>query len=178
MEGKRKLIGLCGFAKSGKDTAALVLLDKGWKRIAFADALKADVHSMVTRAALTAGAKVPDFTDPEVKERIRPLYVAYGAYMRTIKPTYWIDRLFADMSLLDEGPVVVTDVRYLNEVNRVQKEGGVIIQISRPGCVPANSEEERSFAEIASFSSNIIPVSNNAGIEDLLEQIYAIASSL
>lgn len=39
----QKIVGLVGLRGSGKDTAAQFLVEKGWKRIAFADALYAEV---------------------------------------------------------------------------------------------------------------------------------------
>jgi hypothetical protein len=41
------IIGLCGYAKSGKDTAGKRLIEVGWTRRAFADALKQDVYDFL-----------------------------------------------------------------------------------------------------------------------------------
>lgn len=41
----QKVVGLLGLRGSGKDTAALALVEKGWERVAFADALYLEVSA-------------------------------------------------------------------------------------------------------------------------------------
>lgn len=44
--GRGRIIGLTGFAQSGKDTAASFLVDRGWTRIAFADILRQSLYNL------------------------------------------------------------------------------------------------------------------------------------
>lgn len=55
------ILGFCGKKGSGKDTAAEVLLDKGWARVSFADPLK-DI------CAAVFGLKPAKFHHPEFKD--------------------------------------------------------------------------------------------------------------
>jgi len=41
-----KVIGLCGFAQSGKDTAASFLVERGFTRLAFADILRQSLYNL------------------------------------------------------------------------------------------------------------------------------------
>lgn len=149
-----RIVGLCGYARSGKDTAALGLVSRGWKRAAFADALKKDVFESLSRSysAEHPWAVAPELPserwlkDPERKEAMRPLLVEYGRAMRKISPAHWIARL--EKTLDPYGAYVVTDVRYFNEVKWVYDHGGVVFLVDRPGVGPANDEEELSLAEI------------------------------
>lgn len=177
---ERCLIGLCGYARSGKDTAAEVLIKAGFTRVAFADALKLDVLTALQRSAeivnrantgqSTGGIQVTTglFRSPTTKERFRPLLVEYGRAMRALSPGYWIDRLEADVHGVDR--VVVTDVRYQNEVSWVQENGGVVIYLDRPGIGPANQEEHDSFSQI----KQDFTVVNDGTIEELHQAVEQI----
>lgn len=171
-----KLLGLCGFAQVGKDTAAANM--PGWTRMAFADALKDDLKPLLDSLGV-------DLTDPAQKEKARPLLVAYGATARAFRPLYWVDRLFGEMAFQkliarghgNEAPLfVVTDVRYPNEVNRILTDGGKVVYLLRPGVQAANDEETRSIGEI--LERYRIPVVLNAGTpEELGARVLALAKS-
>jgi len=137
-------VGLCGYAQVGKDTCAAHM--PGYQRWAFADALKIDATAMLAAIGVTA-----DWADPAFKERWRPLLVALGAGMRATDPDYWIKRLIYQMvrkGVQAEDNVVITDVRYPNEVQWVLSKGGVVIRLERPGYCAANIEEAHSFYDI------------------------------
>lgn len=138
----RRIVGLCGYAQVGKDTAAAELAKSGWIRWAFADFLKADLSRLVrqhlNRDIWTVTGKT--------KEKLRPLMVAWGAVCRSFDPNFWVNRLFAELP--QEGRFIISDVRYLNEVRAIQNAGGIVIYIARPGFGPANEEEERSIKEL------------------------------
>ena len=91
-----KLIGLTGFARSGKDTfyirAAnyLANTDNLAFRFAFADVLKRECDPL-----LMLNAGISAFTsNPEEKELIRPLLVAYGTGIRRkLDSNCWINKI-------------------------------------------------------------------------------------
>lgn len=169
-----KIIGLCGFAGTGKDTAASTM--KGWKRFAFADALKADLIPLASQVGC-------DLFDPEDKRKARPLLVAWGATARAFQADFWIRRLF---SAIDEWVcsgeysvprVVITDVRYANEVRAIIARGGAVFRLVRPEVGPANEEEEFSFKMIeAEFRLPMIR--NNGTAQSLGKQVLDAARSL
>lgn len=165
-----KLIGLCGFSRVGKDTAAANM--PGWRRFAFADALKRDIDPMLDLVGC-------DMRNSEHKERARPLMVEWGRTARAFKPDHWIVELFdvagGVTDALDEGQsVVITDVRYLNEAERILAEGGKLVMIERPGYGPANDEEDSSIYEIrrecAAYYRN---VPNDGTPEELGRKVLA-----
>ena len=80
----KKLIGIAGFARSGKDTfyqrSAQLLSKEGYKstRIAFADALKNELNEL-----LLSNIGISAFTEEDQeKDLIRPLLVTYGTHLR------------------------------------------------------------------------------------------------
>ena len=141
-----RLIGLTGFARSGKDTfflrASNYLTIQGYKscRLAFADVLKKECDSLLmTHAGISAFTSVP-----AEKELIRPLLVTYGTHIRRkLDPDCWINEIKDDVSKnIKEGNYVfITDVRFANEARWIQSQGGLIFNIEREGIGPANKEE-------------------------------------
>lgn len=142
----KKLIGITGYARSGKDTIfqrSKVFLEKeGIKcsRIAFADALKEELDDLLLK-----NLNISAFTEKdEEKELIRPLLVTYGTELRRkLNPNCWIERVQDRIKdLLDEGEYVfITDVRFENEAHWIKYNGGFILHVERLGIKPANHEE-------------------------------------
>jgi len=145
-----KLIGITGFARSGKDTlykrAKSILEKEGKKccRFAFADALKYESDEF-----LKANTGISAFTeDDKEKEIIRPFLVTYGTDIRRkLDENCWIKSIQDKVvKKLDEGYYVfVTDVRFKNEAQWIKMNGGVLTYVSRDGVTPANHEEHRQY---------------------------------
>jgi hypothetical protein len=142
----KKLIGIAGYARSGKDTffarSAKYLNDNGLeaKRYAFADALKSEVDSL-----LTEYTGISAFTEKDSeKEIVRPLLVTYGTEIRRkLNPNCWIEKITPSVGEdLDKGKYVfITDVRFENEAQWIKSQGGLMVYIEREGIKPANHEE-------------------------------------
>ena len=144
-----KIIGLCGAARSGKDSfytfSKEIFKSNGivTARLAFADELKRECSKF-----LEDNTNISPFTeDPKEKEIIRPFLVTYGTHVRRrLNPNCWIAKVNAKAkNLILEGVVpVVTDVRYPNEADWIHSLGGKIIHISRSGTEPINKEEKEN----------------------------------
>lgn len=159
------IIGLCGYAQAGKDTSCKLM---GFRRMAFADALKRDVAQF---CAVNYGIDVWDATDDE-KKIIRPILVAHGEVMRNIKPDHWLDILLPKSFVTNED-VAITDVRYLNEAKRICALGGYIFHIIRDSKGPANRTEGASIQEIIGNKGHLkhLYISNNGTRDQLKEQL-------
>lgn len=182
-----EVVGISGYAKSGKDTAAEALMarskDLWFLRVAFADALKREL-------AQALNLSVSDFCerlgDPSYKEAVRPLLVEWGRFRRFQRPDYWLDLAKHEIdrlgrpSLWSEKKVmrpsgmpiriVITDLRYANEADMVRKFGGIVIGVTRPGIGPANAEES---ASMAGFSPDVT-LENSGTVQDLHAAILAV----
>lgn len=140
------LIGLGPRARIGKDFAANTVSEcygpQNVRRVGFADALKYDINDL-----LFDKASFDVFTeDSESKEVIRPLLVAYGEFMRSQNPNYWIERALATAKRFSRRITVISDCRYPNEVEAVQKAGGKFIYIDAD--VPYVNDSERMNAPL------------------------------
>jgi hypothetical protein len=140
-----------------------------YERFAFADALKVEASKMMAAIGVDA-----DWTDPVFKTRWRPLLVALGAGRRSIDPDYWIKRLIYTLAARDAAKrdnIVITDVRYANEVQWILGQGGTVIRIERPGVYFANNEELRSFNEIDQRYPKMPTVVNDGTPADLVQKV-------
>lgn len=138
------IIALSGYARSGKDTAAAVLLERGWTRVSFADKLR-DFLLAVNPPIVHLGREyqlarlVDAYGWEHVKdsyEQVRPLLQRTGtdAGRAILGQNVWVDAIMGD---LPAGPVVFTDCRFPNEAAAAREHGGIVVRIDRPGTGPA-----------------------------------------
>lgn len=152
----RRFVGLCGYAGSGKDTAALGLVRAGWTRVAFADPLK-DV-------ALILG------WDGEKNAAGRRLLQHIGEGLRKhVDDEVWIRAMLRRASAV-EGDVVVTDVRYPNEATALRRRHGYLVRIDRPGVGPAN---DHASERVDLLEAEYVLV-NDSTPDALQAQLYAL----
>lgn len=147
------IVGITGYARSGKDTLAKSLrLRHGFHRIAFADKLKElalgtdpiiywdELCNMpIHLSTLIAGLgwdRAKEF--PEVRQYLQRL----GDHCRNVfGDDVWIRATFPALHALQDAGhhIVYTDVRYPNEAYFIRSKGGLIIKVVRPGVQPANN---------------------------------------
>lgn len=138
------LIGLAGYARAGKDTVGAILrTDFGYKTKAFADPMRAaalaidpiiDHHGYRYREIVDQLGYDEAKKQPEVRRFLQRLGTEMGRDL--FGQNFWVDLTFKDYSAT--GDLVITDVRYPNEWAAIERRGGVIVRITRPGCGPAN----------------------------------------
>jgi len=150
------IIGVTGFARSGKDTfykeSAKILSKAKCYRYAFADALKEESDEFLKK-----NLGISAFTeDPEDKELIRPFLVTYGTELRRkLNPNCWISKV-EDSIAKNHKPssknfIFITDVRFENEAQWVKSIGGVMVKVERAGVGPANQDEHIQSALIEKY---------------------------
>lgn len=119
------VIGLCGKKRSGKGLAAAVIkaCDQDFAEVAFGDALKEE-------CARVLGITVDEIDDN--KEFYRPFLQWYGSsFRRSQDEKYWINALIRRSRFNDLTKVVISDVRFENEIDWVHSQGGFVLHISR-----------------------------------------------
>lgn len=126
-----KLIGCAGQLRNGKDVTADFLGDRlGWNRGAFA--------SNVKRIFCETFNVDPEFIEkwktipqppPGFNKSIRQSLQFIGDGFRTIKDGIWIEKLLRDCP----DSLIISDIRYKNELSKVKELGGINILIYRPG---------------------------------------------
>jgi hypothetical protein len=124
------IIGISGYARSGKDTFGLSLqrILKSFKIEsninAFANILKLDIDEFLLQKF-----KISAFTKNDAeKALIRPMLVAYGESKRNQDPDYWIKQIEKNIK---NNLTIITDVRYENEAKWLLDKGGFLIHVTR-----------------------------------------------
>lgn len=135
----KKVIGLGGVARAGKDTFAGILASKiqqsgkSVRRVALAEPLKFQVDDFLTKnLGITAFTPVT-----EQKTLIRPMLVWYGDTQRKLtNGRYWIDIAKKTIEESKYDYYIITDIRYdvyeKDELHFLKKEmDGVLCHISK-----------------------------------------------
>jgi hypothetical protein len=141
-------IALIGRARTGKDTAAAILGRKrGYRRLAFADPLRDIAYDLDPIVGLESARS--GFTFPErysaVLERFGYEFSkdSYGEVRRTLQrlgvavrdhlgEDVWVRALESRIEATHPSiPLVVTDVRFPNEVDALRDRGFVLVRLTR-----------------------------------------------
>jgi hypothetical protein len=168
------LIGLSGYARSGKDTVAGILGEYyGYTRVSFADQLRAFLydHNNIILNYGTGGfpVRLRDEVDRIGWDRAKVLYpevrkvqqdVGNGA-REFFGEDVWVNRVFGN---LPDGRVAVSDVRYPNEAQAIKDIGGIVLRVERPGIEPANNHISDTALNDWAFDGRI---ANDGSVEDL-----------
>ena len=165
------IIGLTGYAQSGKDSVANILVNNyGYTRVAFADPIRELLYQM-NPAVKDGGYRVQSTVDaygwdvaktafPEVRNMLQNLGV--GA-RKTFGDMFWVQQALRQVS--PEGNFVITDVRYPNEAKAIRLyEGSQIWRIKRSGVDPVNAHASETAMDGERVDQIFV---NNGTLEDL-----------
>lgn len=168
------IIGIMGRKRSGKDTVAGVLCQShGFTRRAFADKIRAVALAIDPQIVVYPGGPrhyqpgsyalsdiVDTFSWEWAKDHTtaREVLQHIGTGVRDhLGPTAWVDPVLAEIDGRT-GPVVIPDVRFLNEVEAIRSRGGFIWEVHRPGIAGDDdthvSEHEWRAAEADQWLNN------------------------
>lgn len=186
-EAQRPLIALTGRKRSGKDTVASLMETElqslfgkrhnGTFQLKFASPLK-----QVCRDLFGWGLR---HTDGDLKEVVDPRYdVTPRHAMQTlgtewgrgmIHPNIWVEIMRNKIRNIKHAYVIVSDCRFDNEAQMIRDEGGVVVQICRPGIeyVDVHESERGISPELVDCTIN-----NDATIADLQMVVSAALQTL
>lgn len=194
-----EIIALSGFARSGKDEAARVLVeDLGFIQVAFADKLREMVYALnpIVKYKFQPpyeypAEKIPHsivyvqdvidvygwggYKETEYGTEIRRLLQRLGteAGRQTLWDSIWIDAALT--GLPEDARVVVSDARFFNEFDAVRERGGRVWRIERPGVGPAN--DHPSEMEAVDYPHFELTLNNDGSLDDwrtLVSMTYRI----
>lgn len=133
-----KLIAFTGPKGVGKDTAATLFYQHGYKKVSFADPLR-------YAAQVIFGLTAEEMNDRKLKEEPlrrypyqspRQILQTLGTdCVRAHYPEAWVEaakRRIGNLFVAGHG-VIITDLRFENEAQLVRKIGGLIVSIQREG---------------------------------------------
>ena len=188
---RRLIVGLSGRLRSGKDTAAQVLIGSGFSRESFAAALKEfmyAVNPLVPVSTNLHGHPIPTEhvrlavlvdeigwerakdTHPEVRALLQRCGTEAGRGV--LGEQVWVN---AAMNRLPAGDVVFTDVRFPNEAAAIRNVGGVVIRVERPGLPNTDAHPSETAMAQYPFDATVV---NDSTVADLHTRLlFAVLTS-
>jgi hypothetical protein len=168
-----RLIGVTGYAQSGKDTTGSILRQLyEYERVAFADPLRnllLEVNPEVEGRRLKEIIEEIGWDEAKVKYPIvREMLQGLGVGARDIiHPEVWVDAAFKKVAETGR-PVVITDVRFPNEYHRVHGMEGKIVRVQRPGVTAVNAHESETALD--GFLPDYV-LHNDGEVRDLADEV-------
>lgn len=182
------IVGFTGRAGAGKDTAADYLVERyGFHRFAFAGALREMLSTLLDHA----GVDLAWLTEPGLKESVIPgIGASYRQLAQTLG-TEWARRelgddfwlriadlhlgLVPDAGSLFKAPlhdrIVISDVRFHNEVQWIRRRGGCVIGINRSTAAVRPHISEKLIESLEIWTS----INNDGPLEKLHRQVDRLA---
>jgi hypothetical protein len=175
------IIGLSGYAQSGKDTVAeLLCLNYKYHRRAFADPMRDAIYTL-NPIVFNLNSRVADLVDeygwdvakanPEVRRLLQVFGTDVGRKM--FNENFWVDIALA--GLHDKHRVVVSDVRFPNEAEAIKKLGGQVWRINRHNHTPVNGHKSEHAMDNYMFKHVLY---NDGTIDDLADEVFMLAKEL
>ena len=163
------IIGLVGYAQSGKDSVARTLVEHyGFTRLAFADKIREMLYYL--NPLVKDGFRLQGVVDaygwnqakvlfPEVRKSLQELGVSARTHLGK---DVWVHAILDQ--IIDEKNYVITDVRFENEAVMIQEAQGQLWRIKRLGVGAINAHVSES--ELDGYKVDKI-LSNGGTLEEL-----------
>jgi hypothetical protein len=172
------IIGLSGYAQSGKDTVAEMLcLNYGFKRISFALPMRDAIYTL-NPIVFNLNSRVSDLVDefgwdvakanPEVRRLLQVFGTEVGRGI--FGENFWVDQAFKRAEEYER--VVFSDVRFPNEAQAIVDKGGQVWRVQREGHKPVNLHASETAMDNWRFDDLIL---NHGSLDDLFDEVIMLA---
>lgn len=182
---EKKIIGIHGFARSGKDTIADYIVDNyGFKKIAFADSLREALLTLNPYVPIEHGSFKPlkVIIEDLGWEVAKIKYPIIRQYMQTfgsdVCRKIFDEDIWVRLALKktdDVSRTVFSDVRFENEVENLRKRNAILIKVTRLGVNSVNDHEsdkglpDESFDYVVKNDSSLLSLYTN--VDHLISKI-------
>lgn len=167
------LIAFTGLATSGKTTAAVPLVSKGFFPVSFATPIKRMIQ--VLTLCSEKNERPEALCGKSLREAYQSLGTEWGRKM--IHDKIWVEigrrAITSELLCEDNRGVVIDDLRFNNEALCIKDMGGIIIEITRPGLTKMEHASE------AGISPELVDITlaNNGSKADLQLAVLDILAS-
>lgn len=183
----QSLIGITGYKRSGKDTAGEYFIKQGYIKYAFAGPLKKackeifmfteeqtegdDKEEYDDRWNISARKVFQRFGTEIFRERLSEFYPE----MENIKQNFWTYRFkiwyHNQLNINKDVKIVVTDVRFDNEVEIIKELGGIIIKVERKNV--DDKDQHKSETSMGKIKYDYL-VKNDSNIKNYYKKLSEI----
>lgn len=175
------IIALSGYGQVGKDTVGEILVRRyGFKRVAFADSLKAlalkadplvstdaPYVNMSSRSRLSEAVADVGWEQAKAQPEVRRFLQRLGVAVREVLgEDSWVAAL--SLGAKGKGDFTITDCRFPNEAEFVKKQKGQVWRIERPGYTAVNGHQSETALDDWSFDETIV---NDGSLQDLERKV-------
>lgn len=169
------LIGLTGFAQSGKDTVASVLVEQhGFKRVAFADKIREFAYEANPLVACSPSGYLQDLVNligwDEAKKdaQVRRVLQNFGVGARKVfNEDFWVNQALS--GVYPSENVVITDVRFINEAARISSyPKSQTWRVVRPDVGPINNHVSETEMNDYQVDRIVVNAGSLKDLEDLI----------
>jgi len=188
------IIGLSGYAQSGKDTVAELLIHNyGFQRISFASPIRNAVYTLNPTimdldfyepvslvevidkhgwelAKTMRGNKGDYLRYPDVRRLLQVMGTDVGRGL--FGETFWIDQAFKQADAEGHERIVMPDVRFPNEARAIAARSGDVWRINRHNHTPVNAHKSETAMDNFMFKHVIY---NDSTLDDLSEEVFMLA---
>lgn len=178
------ILGLSGYAGSGKDTVAGILY-RLWRyqRLAFADTVREAVYRLnpIVMNHNKDIVRVREYVDglgwdeakqhPEVRRLLQVFGTEVGRAL--IGEDVWVNLTLAQVVLPNR--YVITDVRFPNEAYAVRECGGALLRVERPEVNAVNDHISDNALDDFDFDGYIL---NDGSLADLEATVFLAVKEL
>lgn len=169
------IIGLSGYAQSGKDSTGRVLVERGFTRFAFADALRQTMYAMDPMVLANDGGcyALSEWTEMgfdyewlKANTNLRLYLQRHGVGIREfVDPDAWVNAVFRQ---IEPGmQAVITDVRFPNEYEAVKARGGSVWRVVRADHQPPNLHVSETALDGYEFDQVLTVTDHNDDLDAL-----------
>jgi hypothetical protein len=131
METKQFIVAVSGKRGTGKTTLANMLISGyGFTRKSFAAPLKRRMMEDFSLSYDQVDGNLKEVVDPRYNKSPRQMMTEYGQFFRSIDANFWV-KLFLKNLGSTAGPVVVDDMRFLNEAELLHGSGAYMVRLAR-----------------------------------------------
>lgn len=173
------LIGLTGRAGAGKDTVRRILEDDhGFWGMAFADPVRDMARALLSHVYAEHAVERRELKEVAVpvlgvsyRQIAQTLGTEWGRQM--IRPSLWIDIAMSKARLSasrGHTRIVISDVRFPDEMEAIRGMGGVIWAVTRPGVEPVREHVSEHMARDCALYADAV-VCNSGTLEDLAQRV-------
>lgn len=171
-----KIIGISGKARSGKTTLGNELNRLyGWNHVSLARCLKdkAKAEFGLTEAEVNGHLKETISKFPPMTHR--DILIALGKAYRNIDKDFWIRHLPLDSAAVN----VISDVRFKNEAEWIQRQGGRLVRLERAVELRGMDIDDMSETDLDDYKFDLlVPAQENVNIFDISrisDRVYLMA---
>ena len=176
----RIILGIGGYAMSGKDSVADTLGSEfGYYRTFMSkpllSALKIINPYVGTYLRFNELIESVGYTKAKKQHEVRRLLQVVGTELvrNTIDPDIWVKQVMREVSGTNKA--VITGIRFRNEIDYINSQGGTTLWVSRPGYGPVNNHSSEVTLDMSDFD---IAISNNGTLDDLKRQAEWVEAHL